>query len=369
MRFYDPTNVYIEKECVKNHAKELCSLGSKAYIITGRHSAAKNGSLCDVTNVLTDGGISYETFSEIEENPSVETVWKAAEIGKKNGADFVIGIGGGSPIDAAKAIALLMANPEETADCLYEAKDLKALPVAAIPTTCGTGTEVTPVSVLTRHEKKTKKSISYKIFPDLALVDGKYLACASHNLIINTAVDALAHSVESYLHAGSNLYNRMFSEYALKLWADIKDLLVSEKAPDEEERERLMLTSTVAGMAIAHTATSLPHAMSYEITYNEGIPHGRACGIFLAAYMDLYASHDKASVDNVLELLGFSSLNTFTDYLKKLVGEVCISRKDALFYAGCLMNNPGKLSTWPFDFSMEDAVSLYEKSLTLTEHE
>lgn len=365
MRFYDPTNVYIENECVKNHGKELCSLGTKAFIITGRHSAVKNGSLEDVISVLKDGNIPYEIFNEIEENPSVETVWKAAGIGKEIGADFVIGIGGGSPLDAAKAISLLMANPDETAECLYVAKDLSTLPIAAIPTTCGTGSEVTPVSVLTRHEKKTKKSISYKIFPNLALVDSKYLAFASHSLILNTAIDALAHCIESYLHTSSNLYNRMFSEYGIKQWAAIKDVLTSEETPTKEERTKLMLTSTIAGMAIAHTSTSLPHAMSYEITYNEGIPHGRACGIFLAAYMELYASHDADSIGNILEMLNFASLDEFSRYLKDLVGEVRIPRKNAEFYAECLMNNPGKLSTWPFEFTKEDAISLYEKSLTL----
>ncbi len=365
MRFYDPTNVYIETKCVKNHQKELCALGSRAFIITGRHSAVKNGSLDDVTSVLQDAGISYETFNEIEENPSVETVWKAAQIGKEIGVDFVIGIGGGSPLDAAKAIALLIANPEETADCLYVAKDLSTLPIAAIPTTCGTGSEVTPVSVLTRHEHKTKKSISYKIFPDLALVDGKYLSFASRSLIINTAIDALAHCIESYLNSSANLYNRMFSEYGFKLWSQIKDLLTSKEELTEEQRTKLMLTSTVAGMAITHTATSLPHAMSYEITYNEGVPHGRACGIFLSAYMELYASHDEAAINNILTLLGFASLSEFSDYLKSLVGEVSIPRKDAEAYAEGLMNNPGKLSTWPFELSKENAISFYEKSLTL----
>ena len=92
---------------------------------------------------------------------SVETVVRAAEIGKEFKADFVIGIGGGSPLDASKAIALLIANPEETGDCFYVAKDLKTLPIAAVPTTCGTGSEVTPVSVLTRPTTHRQR----KVFP------------------------------------------------------------------------------------------------------------------------------------------------------------------------------------------------------------
>lgn len=218
MRFFDPTNTYAERNCIQNHKKDLLALGTRAFVITGHSSSKKNGSLDDVIAVLEEASVPYKVFNEIEENPSVETVVKAAEIGKEFKADFVIGIGGGSPLDASKAIALLIANPEESGDCFYVEKDLKALPIAAVPTTCGTGSEITPAAVLTRHDTQTKKSISYKLFPDLALVDGKYLLSASKNLLINTCVDALAHAVESRVNIQTNIYNQMFSNYALKLW-------------------------------------------------------------------------------------------------------------------------------------------------------
>ena len=249
MRFFDPTNTYAEKNCVKNHKKELLALGSRAFVITGHSSSKKNGSLDDVIAVLEEASVPYQIFNEIEENPSVETVVRAAEIGKEFKADFVIGIGGGSPLDASKAISLLIANPEETGDCFYVAKDLKTLPIAAVPTTCGTGSEVTPVSVLTRHDTQTKKSISYKIFPDIALIDGKYLLSASKNLLINTCVDALAHAAESRVSIQTNIYNQMFANYALKLWGDIVPFLRSDEELSEELAEKLMLTSTIAGMA------------------------------------------------------------------------------------------------------------------------
>ena len=97
MRFFDPTNTYAEKNCVKNHKKELLALGSRAFVITGHSSSKKNGSLDDVIAVLEEASVPYQIFNEIEENPSVETVVRAAEIGKEFKADFVIGIGGGQP--------------------------------------------------------------------------------------------------------------------------------------------------------------------------------------------------------------------------------------------------------------------------------
>ena len=132
MRFFDPTNTYAERNCIQNHKKDLLALGTRAFVITGHSSSKKNGSLDDVIAVLEEASVPYKVFNEIEENPSVETVVKAAEIGKEFKANFVIGIGGGSPLDASKAIALLIANPEESGDCFYVEKDLKRITTAEI---------------------------------------------------------------------------------------------------------------------------------------------------------------------------------------------------------------------------------------------
>ena len=120
MMLYMPTKVYQEKKCVENHSRELAALGTSALIVTGKHSSRINGSLEDVKNALERERIPYTVFDEVEENPSVETVKKAASLGLSAGADFVIGIGGGSPMDAAKAVALLIANPERDTDFLYQ---------------------------------------------------------------------------------------------------------------------------------------------------------------------------------------------------------------------------------------------------------
>ena len=366
MRFFAPTNVYIEKDCVKAHKQELTSLGTKAFIITGRHSAAANGSLDDVTAVLSESSIPYVIFNEIEENPSTETVARAAKTGIDEQVDFVIGIGGGSPLDAGKAIALLVANPGETEDCLYKKKDLAApLPFVAVPTTCGTGSEVTPNAVLTRHAIGAKGSISYNIYPRLALVDGKYLTSASKKLLINTAVDALAHLVESRLHRKSNIYNQMFSEYGIKLWADVIPYLQGEKEADEKAYEHLMLTSTVAGMAIAQTGTSLPHALSYPITLTYDVPHGRACGLTLAAYMEEYAKNKPEDVDRILSLLGLPGTDEFGALLKDLLGPQSIEAGKLTDIAEKMAANAGKLATYPFEIGREGLIQILTKSLVV----
>ena len=287
MLLFMPTLVYSEENCVKNHFKDIALIGEKAMIITGKHSSRSNGSLSDVTEILEKENISYIIFDDIEENPSVETVMKARELGIREQVDFVIGIGGGSPLDASKAIALMIANPDVTEEVLYQSNPLPYLPVVCIPTTCGTGSEVTPYAILTLHKQRTKKSISHKIYPTLALLDARYLKTASRNCLVNTSVDALAHLVESYLNANSNALNRIYSEQGLRVWAEFKDDLKNDRLTGEDY-EKMLRASMIAGMAITHTGTSLPHGLSYPVTYELGVPHGKAVGMFLGGYLENY---------------------------------------------------------------------------------
>ena len=385
MRFFVPTDIYVEKDCVKNHAKNLLAVGTRALIMTGRHSAIANGSLNDVTEVLKAGEVPYQIFSEVEENPSTDTIGKAAQIARDFNADFIIGIGGGSAIDAAKATALLLVNPGLNADELHKAPShpLNHAPVVAVPTTCGTGSEATPVAIITNHKINLKKSIPHVIFPALALVDGKYLASAKKQLIVNTAVDALAHMVESILNVKSNLFNRMCPEYGLKLWGECKNALLSDEkgtaidatnaAPARETAapidaslyEKLMLTSTIAGMSIAQTSTAVPHGMSYDLTLHAGVPHGPAVGYFLAAYVEVCAKFVPQDVEKILSLLGLKSIEEFTEMLRKLIGTCTVSRETRDKFAAAMKTNRSKLDLVPGKITPEDIDYIYEKSLVI----
>ena len=366
MKFYNPVTAYVEKDCVKNHKEELASLGKRALIVTGRSSSKRNGSLKDVTDALDEMGVAYAIFSDVEENPSVETCEKGAAIGKEFGAEYLIGIGGGSPIDAAKSIAVLLANPEETGDCLRKKeKDLHGISVVAVPTTCGTGAEITPNAVLTFRDKGFKKSMPYHVFPKYALIDGKYIMGAPKHLIINTSVDALAHCVESYLHVKANTYNRMFSRYGLEMWGNIKDFFISDEPLTEDLAQTLMLISTVAGMAISQATTSLPHAMSYELTYNKGVHHGKACGVFTAAYLREYAKQNKEDVDDLLFLLDFETVDELGDFLTKILGPVSVTEEELQRFAKGLASNTAKLATYPYELDAAAIETMFRDSLVV----
>lgn len=355
MKFYMPTKLYTERDCVAKHAAELDALGSRVLIVTGGSSSRKNGALDDVTSVLAKNGAVWSVFDEVEENPSVETVMKAAAAGISMNADCVIGIGGGSPLDAAKAAALMAANPDKGADFLCKGGQPynAPLPLAAVPTTCGTGSEVTAVSVLTYHDRRTKGSIPFKIFPRVALCDGKYLAHAPQSLIVNTALDALAHLVESRLNTGADAYSLMCADGGLAAWSRQLGLLRSGRTPTSDELDALMAASSIAGMAIAQTGTGIPHGLSYALTYEGHIPHGRACAVFIPAFI---AECGEAG-EEVLREAGFESLADLKDFVRLTAGRITDKALLELAAEGVL-KTPAKLAIAPFAADRESVLRI-----------
>ena len=353
MELYMPTQVFSEENCVQNHSAQLQSIGAKAMIVTGRSSAVKTGALQDVLTAL--GQTPYVIFNEIEENPSIETVLAAREIALREKADFFIGIGGGSAMDAAKAISLMTANPDCGQELLYTKKLLPYLPVVCVPTTCGTGSEVTPYAILTIHAKQTKKSISHRIFPVMALMDAKYLRTMPRSVLVSTCVDALCHLLESYLNTGANELNRVYSREGLLMWGEFRNRLLYD-ALEDTDYAKMLHASMLAGMAITHTGTSLPHGMSYPVTYHLGIPHGKACGIFLGGFVEHYGDTEAAKC--AVGYLGFPSTAQFRAYVETLLGPVEVEEALLKTAAEKILADPGKLKNYPYPVTVETLISM-----------
>ena len=353
MEFYIPTEIYHEDGAVLKHSSEIASLGRKALIITGRSSAVQTGALDDIIKALEDNNTEYILYDKIEGNPSVGTIMDAAGIGRSQGADFVIGVGGGSPMDAAKAVALMVQNRDTSEDVLYKPLKIKALPVVEIPTTCGTGSEVTPYAILTRDDIKTKQSISHKIYPVLACIDAKYLGNAPAGLVINTAIDALGHIIESYFNANATEYSRMASLYGMEQWAANRDAIETGEFT-KDNYNQLLFASTLAGMAISHTGTSIPHGLSYYLTYNKGVPHGKAVGIFLPGYLALMEKNSMPGYKEAVAKMGFKDTRDFAGFIKKCLPDVYITGDDTENMVNEIMQNPKKLLSVPFKTREED---------------
>ena len=364
--FYMPTRVFSEENAVIRHAKDIASFGKKALIVTGKHSAFANGSYDDLVSALQSEGLRHVVFSEVEENPSVTTIMKARDFGLENSVDFVIGIGGGSPLDASKAISLMIAMADKDKSYLY-APDCpgKTLPIVAIPTTCGTGSEVTAVSVITDREKMVKKSIAHKIFPDLALIDGRYLAGAPLSVLSNTAFDALTHLIESFLNSHATEFSRMCVDAGLRMWAKSLPVLRKMETPDAADFENMMLASTMAGMSIAHTATTIPHGLSYAVTTYLGVPHGKATAYFTAGYLCEASEEDR---NYLIKTADFASVEDFRAVYREACGTIDAPEaelKSVLKTAvDELSGNPAKMALAPFPIDREalERIAFYELS-------
>jgi alcohol dehydrogenase class IV len=217
-QFFIPTKVIAGKGCIREHASLLAALGAKAMVVTGCHSALVNGSQADITAALQEKRIPYFVYNRIASNPSIAAVREAAAVARDEGADFVIGCGGGSPLDAAKAIALLAANDLDDAELFAGIFENPALPMVAVPTTAGTGSEVTQYAILTNDRLQTKTSIaSEAIFPRLAFLDATYTLSLPLRVTVNTALDALSHALEGCLAKRATALSNLLAAESLRI--------------------------------------------------------------------------------------------------------------------------------------------------------
>ncbi|MGV8980335.1 iron-containing alcohol dehydrogenase family protein [Clostridium sp.] len=363
INYYMPTKILLGKEVILNNSNIFNNFGKKALIVTGKTSSIINGSLKDVTDALVKEGIVYDVFNKVEENPSLETVEKIAELGRKQKSDFVIGIGGGSPIDASKAAGVLIKNPNATRYNLFDSPHLKSVPVIAVPTTAGTGTETTPYSIVTDNELQTKHGICQRVFPEYALLDVKYLMFLPERIAINTSIDALSHLIEGYMSSNANILSDALAENGLKLFGECLNM-IKEKDFTYAVREKLMVASTIAGMVIAQAGTSLPHAMGYSLTYFHNIPHGKANGVLLKSYLEF--CQDEPKVKKILYLLTLENLDELSYFLNTMIGCVdTVSYEEMCSYAGIVALNKDKLKNHPSPVKREDILKIYKDSLKL----
>ena len=312
MRFFVPTDLRIETDVVSASAEAIAALGKQCLILTGAASAKKSGALDDLRAVLDDMEITYHIYDRIPQNPTVDVCQEAGMLGWQLRADFVVGIGGGSVLDAAKAAAVFAANPALTEDALYAYEWKRTpLPTVCIGTTAGTGSEVTPVSVLTDQNGRKRSIRDDRLYPALSLGDARYLVSLPPEFTRSCAVDAAAHCIESYFNRNATPISRLF---AAKGAAMLAKLLGRLDALSDSERAELYLASIYGGYAISVTGTAFPHAMGYFLTEQYGVPHGTACAVFLPAFLrhnadavpqetNAFALQTGCSIQNWIDLL------------------------------------------------------------------
>lgn len=318
---YMPVRIISGINCVVENFNYFSSKGKRCLVVTGKNSAKESGALDDAVNAFKKCGIEYRIFDKISQNPLTDVCREAGNEAIALNADFILGIGGGSVLDAAKAIAIFACYPEMKHNEIYLRKTPSShLPVILIGTTSGTGSEVTGVSVLTNSDTGIKKSISGPdCYADIAFCDYRYTKSVNTDVRISTALDAFSHAAEAYLSANNN---EAVDAFALKSISLSASYLLDMKfdSLSDEDFEKLYLSSVFAGLAINTAGTCFPHTVGYYFTETFNVPHGKACALLLPEFFDRAKKNCPERLSAILSVLG-------CDY-EKLIG--CIKSLSAV---------------------------------------
>lgn len=299
--------------------------GRRAFIVVGRASAQKSGVLDDLLNALSQLGKDVTVFSVASE-PSVEDVDRARESAR--GSDFVIGLGGGSVLDVAKAVAGLLYEERPTIDFLFGEAEISRLPLSsiAIPTTAGTGSEVTQVSVLIaeRNGERIKSSIHHpNLLPRCAVLDPSLTFTCPPSLTASAGADALSHCMESFFSLGANPLSDGIAMQGITLI--MNNLQKAVEVGDYESREAMLLGSLMGGISLSLAHLGATHSLAHSLGALKGIPHGVACGIFLPSVLKFNLPMIEDKLQILARHLGIPS-DSVVDEVANLLAKVGIPR-------------------------------------------
>lgn len=266
--------------------------GSHAFIISGPH-LAKMGLVEKAADYLKTVDIKTDAFTEIEANPSVATVEKATEKFKESGADFIVAFGGGSPMDVAKAVGVVAKYGGSITE--YEGAHKvpgPIIPLIAIPTTAGTGSEVTAFSVITDHSRDYKLTVfSYELLPAYAILDAELITTAPTSVAAACGIDAFIHAEEAYISTAASPFSDAMAEKAMALIGKNIRRFVANRG-DMEAAEAMMVGSLFAGIAFSFARLGNVHAMSHPVSAFFDVPHGVANAVLLPVVAEYNALAD-----------------------------------------------------------------------------
>ena len=358
-------------------ANEAKTRAFKKAFVCSDPDLIKFGVTKKVTDVLDNAGLAYEIYSNIKPNPTIENVQTGVAAFKKSGADYLIAIGGGSSMDTAKAIGIIIANPEfEDVRSLEGVAPTKkpSIPIIAVPTTAGTAAEVTINYVITDVEKKRKfVCVDTHDIPVIAVVDPDMMSSMPKGLTASTGMDALTHAIEGYTTKAAWEMTDMFHIKAIEI---IGKSLRSAVENEKEGREGMALGQYIAGMGFSNVGLGIAHSMAHTLGAVYDTPHGVACAMMLPIVMEYNADCTGEKYREIARAMGVKGVDDMSveeyrkaavDAVQKLSVDVGIPTKlealkeeDLQFLAesahadACAPGNPK-------DASVEDLKALFRK--------
>ncbi len=369
---------YFGQGAIQEIVNEIKNRHFKKALVTSTPDLFEFKVATKVTDLLDAAGIDYEIYDGIKPNPTIENVTGGVEACKAAGADVIVAIGGGSPIDTSKAIATIITNPEfadvRSLEGLAPTKN-PCLPIIAVTTTSGTAAEVTINYVITDVEKNRKfVCVDPHDIPIVAIVDPDMSASMPTGLCASTGMDALVHAVEGYITKGAWELTDMLHLKAIEI---IGRSLRSAVAGDYAGREAMSLGQYIAGMGFSNVGLGIVHSMAHPLSAVYDIPHGKACAMLLTAVLKFNAPATGEKYREIARVMGVPNVDAMDeaayrqaaiDVIQKLADDVGIpkslseagvKREDIPFLAESAFNDactPGN----PRDVSLEEIIGIYE---------
>lgn len=316
-RFFLPVEIFFGKDKVNELAQQV---KETPVLIISDPTLKKIGLVGQVKEALAMNNEIYE-FCEVEPNPSCSTVNKGTQYAKEINAKTIIGFGGGSAIDTAKAISCLIESNDSLEEYLFQGKTIKnrSTRLIAIPSTSGTGSEVTNVGVYTDKDKRQKKPLVTGYFwPDQAFLDPKMTLSMPAKVTASTSLDAFTHAIEAYWADSSQPLSKLLSMEAMKLIIENLEKAVVSPA-NLEVRENLLYASLLAGISFAQTRTTILHALSFPLTNDYGLEHGFACALALPGLIVENYNFFKEPMDSLLRYLNFETVEQFSQKIQTIM--------------------------------------------------
>lgn len=377
--FSVPQNIVVGKGSLKKLPELSKQLGgTHGFIISGPH-LNKMGIVASCAESLEKAGIKADSFTETEGNPSVETVEKATKAYKESGADFIIALGGGSPMDVAKAVGVVAKYGGSITE--YEGGGKvpgDIVPLIAIPTTAGTGSEVTAFSVITDHSRNYKLTVfSYKLIPSYAILDAELLTTAPASVAAACGIDAMVHALEAYISKDASPFSDAMAEKALELIGKNIRSYVADRT-NLEAAEGMLVGSLFAGIAFSWARLGDVHAMSHPVSAFFNVPHGVANAILLPTIVEYNALADTGKYLKIYNYIAKYPLCTeefesfmLTDLLRELneslgipagLAEAGVTEDKFDAMADDAMKS-GNIAVNPRSTTRQDVLMLYKKAL------
>lgn len=369
-----PVNLLFGRGKMEQIGNQTARFGRKALLVTGRHSTKKSGLLDKVTETLQAAGVQSILFDKVEQNPLTTTAYEGAQLACASGCDVIVGLGGGSVMDAAKGIAFVALNDGDISDYIFgkKASD-RALPIVLAPTTCGTGSEGNGFAVLSNPETHDKKSLRCNaIVAKVSIIDPIWMTTMPPQILASVGFDALCHNMEAYISKiGQPMTSllaaegmRLSGKYLLRAYQDVSDT---------EAWDAVAWASTIGGMVIHTAGVTAPHGMEHPASGLRDIVHGKGLAALTPVVFEESIAGAPEKFADISRFLGGSNENDCVAQIRRLLenlqlattlGEQGIRKEDVDWMTeNCLKVSAAGLANHPVVFDVDAVRRIYLKAI------